>query len=89
MKKILVCTNYRANPNSPSCAARGSKQVLAELTQLLKQNELNIQTEEIQCLGFCKIGPNVRLMPNGQFFHEVSSQSLKQIIKAAQLFLAK
>lgn len=86
-KKILVCTNYRANPNNPSCAARGSKQILTDLKQQLQQNKVIIEVEEIQCMGFCNVGPNLRLMPNGEYFHEVYVEKLPNIIKAASVFL--
>ncbi len=86
-KKILVCTNFRANPNNPSCAARGSKQVMAALVQKLKQKNLPIIVEESPCLGFCEIGPNLRLLPNGEFFHGVSVTELTSIIKNTKKFL--
>jgi len=86
-KKLLVCTNFRANPNNPSCAARGSKEILIELIQLLQKKNVSIQVEEIQCMGFCMVGTNVRLIPNGEFFHEVSSKKLPNIIKATKIFL--
>lgn len=88
MKKILVCTNHRANPNTPSCHARGSQQVLAQLSSLLKQEDIKIAIKEVQCLGYCNRGPNVKLVPNGRFFHNVASESLKEIVNAAQLFCA-
>jgi NADH:ubiquinone oxidoreductase subunit E len=86
-KKILVCTNYRANPNNPSCAARGSKEIAAELVQELYKRNVLIEVEEIQCMGYCNVGPNVRLIPNGAFFHEISSKKFGEIIKATKLFL--
>jgi NADH:ubiquinone oxidoreductase subunit E len=86
-KKILVCTNYRANPNNPSCAARGSKEICAALILQLHKQHVQIEIEEIQCLGFCKVGPNIRLTPNGAFFHEVSDKKFAKIIKAAKAFL--
>ncbi len=86
-KKLLVCTNYRANPNQPSCAARGSKEILAELTRQLHTKNVSIEIEEIQCIGFCNVGPNLRLMPDGEFFHAVSNKKLLKIIKAAKIFL--
>ena len=87
IKKILVCTNFRANPNNPSCAARGSKEVMAALLQELKQKNLPIIVEESPCLGFCEIGPNLRLMPNGEFFHGTSDKNLNAIIKSTKSFL--
>jgi NADH:ubiquinone oxidoreductase subunit E len=86
-KKILVCTNYRANPNNPSCAARGSKEIVAELVQELHKKNVSIKLEEIQCMGYCNVGPNVRLIPNGAFFHEVSSKKFGEIIETTKLFL--
>ncbi|WP_020167766.1 MULTISPECIES: (2Fe-2S) ferredoxin domain-containing protein [Methylotenera] len=87
MKKILVCTNFRANPNNPSCAARGSKELLTELTQQIQQNSLAMAVEESPCLGFCQIGPNVRLVPNGPFFHAVSMGKLDDLIETAKKFI--
>ena len=86
-KKLLVCTNFRANPNHPSCGARGSKEIAAALAQQLLKKNVSIEIEEIQCMGYCKGGPNVRLIPNGEFFHEVSTNNLAKIIKATKLFL--
>ena len=86
-KKILVCTNYRANPNNPSCAARGSKDIASALTRQLQKKKISIELEEIQCLGYCNIGPNVRLVPNGEFYHEVSDKNLIKIIQAIKVFL--
>jgi NADH:ubiquinone oxidoreductase subunit E len=86
-KKLLVCTNYRANPNTPSCAARGSKEVATELMHELKKKNVSIEVEEIQCMGYCDIGPNIRLIPNGEIFHEVSAKKFSKIIKATKLFL--
>jgi NADH:ubiquinone oxidoreductase subunit E len=87
LKKILICTNFRANPNNPSCAARGSKAVMTALAQELLEKNLLILVEESPCLGFCDIGPNLRLMPGGEFFHEVSDVDLSAIIKSTKQFL--
>ncbi len=82
-----MCTNFRANPNNPSCAARGSKEIAVALAQQLQKKNVLIEIEEIQCMGYCKVGPNVRLIPNGEFFHQVSISKLAKIIKATKLSL--
>lgn len=87
-KKLLVCTNYRANPNQPSCGARGSKEIAAALAQQLQKKNVLIEIEEIKCMGYCKVGPNVRLSPNGEYFHAVSASKFAKIIKATKLFIA-
>lgn len=83
-KKVLVCTNFRSNPNTPSCGARGSEDVLAALA-----NEgLEIAVEKSPCLGFCNIGPNVRLAPKGVCFHTVSPKNMAKLIKDIKSFIA-
>jgi NADH:ubiquinone oxidoreductase subunit E len=86
-KKIIVCTNYRANPNNPSCVARGSKEIMAALTLQLAEKDIPAMVEESPCLGHCEIGPNLRLIPGGDFFHEVSHDKLGKIIEKTKLFL--
>ena len=85
-KKLLVCTNFRSNPNNPSCAARGSELILDTLKLELANNSILIETEASPCLGFCNIGPNIRLVPNGEFFHGVSITNLASLIAAAKKF---
>ena len=87
MKKILVCTNFRANPNNPSCAARGSKEIMAQLAEELQQKKVSIELEASPCMGFCQIGPNVHLVPSGPFSHAVSTENLNALIKKIKAFL--
>jgi NADH:ubiquinone oxidoreductase subunit E len=85
-KKILVCTNFRANSNNPSCAARDSQLVLDALKKELAKKDIMIEIEESPCMGYCNVGPNLRLVPNGEFFHEVSAINLTKLIRAAKKF---
>lgn len=57
------------------------------LTQALAEKNVPIIVEESLCLGFCEIGPNLRLAPSGEFFHGVSVADLSAIIKRAKKFL--
>ncbi len=85
-KKIFVCTNFRANPNNPSCAARDSELVLDTLKLELAKKNILIETKASPCMGYCNIGPNARLAPNGDFFHGVSINNLESLIAAAKKF---
>lgn len=85
-KKILVCTNFRSNPNLPSCGARGSNEVLAALSTA--GQPLNISVYAIPCMGLCDIGPNVRFSPSGNYFHEASLNDIKMLIKEFERFKA-
>lgn len=85
-KQLLVCTNFRANPSHPSCAARDSQILFEQLkTDLVKQN-IAIEAVESPCMGYCNDGPNTRLAPNGDFFHGVSAIHLATVLKAAKKF---
>lgn len=85
-KKILVCTNFRTNPNNPSCAARDSQLVLDALKEELTKKSIVIEIEESPCMGYCNVGPNLRLAPNGEFFHGVTVADLPKLIQAAKKF---
>jgi NADH:ubiquinone oxidoreductase subunit E len=85
-KQLLVCTNFRANPNNPSCGARNSQLVLDKLKTELAKKNIAIEAVESPCMGYCNEGPNARLAPNGAFFHGVSDKKLVQLIKAAKKF---
>jgi NADH:ubiquinone oxidoreductase subunit E len=87
MKKILVCTNYRANPNNSSCAARGSEVILTMLQQTLRQDNMPIGAEPSPCMGFCEKGPNAHLTPGGPFLHEITMQNWNKVIEEAKNFL--
>lgn len=83
-KKVLVCNNYRANPNMPSCAARGS----ADIFNALLSKELTIDVENSPCMGHCQIGPNVRLAPNGASFNNVTQNKIEKLIAEIRAFIA-
>jgi NADH:ubiquinone oxidoreductase subunit E len=87
VKKLFVCTNHRANPNSSSCAARGSKDLLAQVKLAVEAEDLQVSVEEIQCMGYCEHGPNIRLAPNGEFFHHVKKTDINQIVTTTKLFI--
>lgn len=88
MKKILICTNYRANPNQPSCAARGSQLLIDDLAKNLCQAQTAITLEPTSCLGYCSIGINLKLSPSGRFVHHLanSEASIASILKLVKQF---
>ncbi len=85
-KKIFVCTNFRANPNNPSCAARDSQRVLETLKIEIAKKNIAIEIEASPCMGYCDVGPNARLAPSGLFFHGVNARNLSKLIQAAKKF---
>ncbi|HZV99730.1 MAG TPA: (2Fe-2S) ferredoxin domain-containing protein [Methylophilaceae bacterium] len=86
MKKVIVCVNYRANPNQPSCAARGSEQLAKILEAEIQQRGLPAYVERFICFGLCNDGPNLRLAPNGPFISGASQQNLPDILAKIEEF---
>lgn len=87
MRSILICTHYRANPNQPSCGARGAQALKQALADSVVNQGLALGIVEIQCLGECEAGPNMRLIPSGPIFHHVDLEQLATIIDATKHFL--
>lgn len=83
MKNIIVCVNYRANPDQPSCAARGSEAIARCIEQEIARRELPLSVERVICLGCCRQGPNVRLAPDGRFFHHFNTGDIAQLLSEA------
>lgn len=80
MKSIIICINHRANPNQPSCGARGSAEIADCLEAEVSRNKYDIRIERFNCLGFCDNGPNLKTMPDGRFFHEVKFADIAGLI---------
>lgn len=77
---IVVCINHRANPNQPSCGARGSKAIASAIETEINKHQCDVQVERIQCLGFCDRGPNIRIAPEGRFIHDVQLADVPNLI---------
>lgn len=86
MKSLLVCTNHRHNPNQPSCGGRDGVALKRAIAELIQHEVINLAVQEIQCLGECESGPNVRLVPSGPLLRGVNKNDLSALIKAAKEF---
>ena len=89
MKSILICTNHRHESSGVSCAARGSCALKAQLQQAIEQQQVQIAVKEIQCLGECETGPNLRFIPNDKLYRHVTAEMLGSIVKDAKKFIAE
>ena len=84
---IFVCTNRRFSLNQPSCAARGSENILQQLS--LAATGRNIIVEESCCFGHCQEGVVVKIAPNGSFYHHVTDQDVGRIVLDASMLKTK
>ena len=89
MKSILICTNLRHESSGESCAARGSCELKTQLEQEVERQQVQIAVKEIQCLGECETGPNLRFIPNGKLYRHVTADTVASIVNDAKKFIAE
>lgn len=81
MKTIIVCVNHRANPNQPSCGARGGIELADLVEKEISRLGLNIRMERFKCLGFCDRGPNLKIAPDGRFIYGAKPEDIPILIQ--------
>jgi NADH:ubiquinone oxidoreductase subunit E len=86
LRKIVVCVNHRANPDQPSCGARGGEAIACTLEQALKDHGLAIPVERFNCLGRCEVGPNMRLVPAGPFYQRLNIADIPALMVDIEKF---
>jgi len=88
-KTVYVCTNKRVSMSSPSCGIRGSEEIMELVKQELQARGVTCPVEPIQCLGQCTFGPNFRIAPGGEFFHEATKDKINEIADWVELEIKK
>ncbi|MBT4162949.1 MAG: (2Fe-2S) ferredoxin domain-containing protein [Gammaproteobacteria bacterium] len=78
-RTIVACTNFRPSTTEPSCAQRGSLELIEWLEAEIEARGLDIQIDRAVCLGHCRIGPNFRQL-GGEFVHEATKKKLIELI---------
>ena len=85
---LMMCVNHRRDLHRPSCAARGSLALLAQLTELAAEKGLQEHILRIHCLGHCQFGPAARLAPGGEFFLNVTAEQVEDLLAALEKQIA-
>lgn len=85
-KRVTVCINYRANPDQPSCGARGGGEIAQALKAAVAAQGLPVEVVTFNCLGECERGPNVKLSPGGEFCHGVRLDDLTPVLEKISAF---
>lgn len=79
IRKLQVCTNARPGPGT-SCGARDGGDLLQRLAQAVAAAGLLLPVEPEKCLVRCEQGSNVRLLPDGRFWHRVGEHQVAEIV---------
>jgi NADH:ubiquinone oxidoreductase subunit E len=88
IKQIVICVNSRSNPNQPSCAMRGSREIVTLIAGEIKRRDWPIQIEEFYCLGLCEHGPNAKLVPDGPMLKHLSKEDLPALLAEIETFIS-
>jgi len=89
LRKVVVCVNHRANPDLPSCGARGGEAIASRLEDELRQRDLGITVERFNCLGQCEAGPNIRLAPAGPFYQGLAESDIPMLMIDIETFFKR
>lgn len=81
MKRIIqVCTQIRHSPNPLCCGHGGGVDLIQTLTEEIKIHSLNVDVAQSNCMLMCVKGPNIKLIPDGKVWNQVSSNTVPEII---------
>lgn len=79
-KKIYVCTQLRYTPNSQCCGKNGGPDLILILGEYIKSHSLEIEVIQSNCMLMCSKGPNIKLLPEGKVWNQVTTNSIPEII---------
>lgn len=81
---LTVCINDRGpNAITASCGPRGGTGLETAIADEIERRGLDIDVQTIKCLGLCEKGPNVRLAPGKNWFHEIATSDVAELVDAA------
>lgn len=78
-KLVLVCTNEKADC-AESCGPKGGKELHAELKTAIKAIDPTIRVSKTGCLGSCKSGITVVIMPDNIWLGEVTIADIPELV---------
>ena len=80
-RMIFVCCNER-EPGEAACANRGSVELHKTLKEYVKSKGLKdrLRVTRSLCLGQCEKGPNICVMPDNVWYHDVKTADIPAII---------
>ena len=79
-KKFAICINRRFGSDRPACGSRGSEKLADAIEDGVRSRNIDVVVERIVCFGMCNTGPNMRLVPGGEFHKNVDTDQIDQIL---------
>ncbi len=82
--KFAICVNRRFGSDRPSCGTRGSVKIADAIEAGVRDRKINVIVERIVCFGMCNVGPNMRLVPGGEFHKSVNLDQVDEILSSLE-----
>jgi (2Fe-2S) ferredoxin len=79
-KRFFVCVNRRFSDEKPSCAQRGSVELISRIEEGCVERSIDVVIERKVCLNLCMEGPAMRIVPGGRIFRQVSDSDIPEIL---------
>jgi (2Fe-2S) ferredoxin len=79
-KLVLVCTNLREN-GEECCSQKGSVDLHLKLKAAVKALDPQIRVSKTGCLGNCKSGASVVIMPDDVWLGGVTEEDIPKILE--------
>ena len=83
-KTVLVCCNTREGEGAVACAnpGRAGDKLCAALKDAVKKAGLKsvVRVARSGCLGLCAEGPNLFVLPDGEWYSKVQESDLPALI---------
>lgn len=81
-KLVLVCTNIRDN-GEECCGLRGGVELHKKIKEAIKAVAPDIRVSKSGCLGNCKTGASVVIMPDDIWLGDVTEADIPEIVRLA------
>lgn len=79
-KRFVICVNRRFGSDRPACGSRGSGDLAEAIENGVALRGIDVTVERIVCFGMCRTGPNMRLVPGGDFHKNVGADQIDGIL---------
>lgn len=79
-KLVLVCTNLREN-GEECCGQKGSADLHKKLKEAAKAADPTVRVSKVGCLGNCKTGTSVVIMPDDLWLGGVTEGDIPRILE--------
>ncbi|MBF0192994.1 MAG: (2Fe-2S) ferredoxin domain-containing protein [Magnetococcales bacterium] len=76
---LIACIKERFT-GKPSCAGRGSVEVIKLVEAEIKKRGWQVVVERVHCLGECAKGPNMRVAPGGSFYYGITEDKIPELM---------